>query len=442
MVDFGSKLSSYVKSEAQTFVQKNINKLAGQLSGMGGGVINSLIGSVAGGLAQNLMDIGNSFNTVEAVAAQKMDGIVSGGDPEYAAGGKCADRSTVADISSMRNPSGESLKSYQMNVFPETVIEQKNTWDEKYMNVLDRSSSTYFMKFRFYKYERSDLFDKAKSPLLYTVDLPLPTELTDAQKASYKETNMGAIGNIMNNGLNKGSTGTIMALGMTGVEAIADKLASVFPKGVQENTGITADNLMNAVEQYLGVAPNPNPSVLFKGPELRDINFSWQFNPRNKVESMRIRKAIQKMKSSALPATTFGTDTGLLRYPHIAMLNFYPWDKSSVVEDGTYGWSETSFLRIKRCVISNITSNYAPTGAPSFFAGSHEPTFIQLNISLKEIEFFVAGDWDSSNAGIGFNKFDDSTVVGSGVNAALGYITEKASTLGQNIADIGGKLNK
>lgn len=399
MVDFGSKISSFVKNDTQNFVEKNVGKLASNLAGMGGGVINSLIGSVSSGLSQNLLDIGNSFNTIEAVAAQKMDGIVAGGEPEFAAGGKCADRSTKANISKQRLPFSGSLRRYRTDVFPDTVIEDvKSEWTESDQHVLTHESDKYYMKLRFYKYDRSNLFQAASNDSkLYSVYLPLPLELRENHSVNYDDVNLETTGNILNNmnsgvldGSNKmqGSTAALL------LQALKDGANSI----KFDVAGISTTNAINAVEQYLGVAPNPNPSVMFRGPRLREFNFSWLFNPRNAEESIRLRKTIKKMQSSSLPATSFGTDTGLLSYPHILIPNFYPWDNTSNTDNGIYGWGEDTVLHIKRCVISNINTDYAPQGAPSFFAGTNAPTFIQLSIALKEIEFFVAGDIDPSNS--------------------------------------------
>lgn len=413
MVDFGSQLTSFAKTTTQNFVQKNVNKIAGNLSNMGGGIINSLIGSVSQGLSQNLFDIGNSFDTIESVAARKMDGIVSGGATEFASGGKCADRSTAADISAARNPQSGTMKNYLTDVFPESKIRDKYNEDQSF--VLTHSSDTYYFKIRFYPYERKDLFKPATSNELYNVILPLPTELTDAQRAEYDTASMKAIGNILNNGA---GDGTIRAIGMEALAAGAGTVTGALGKlpgasTLMGESGINGDNISNAVEQYLGVAPNPNPSVLFKGPSLREFNFSWLFNPRNPEESKRIKSAISKMKASTLPTTEFGSDTGLLRYPHIAMINFFPWDDSSNVSSGGYGWSEESFMRIKRCVISNITADYAPVGAPTFFKDTRDPTFIRVNMTLKEIEFFVSSDWGGKNGDGTFDKRVEEGLTGA-----------------------------
>ena len=136
-----------------------------------------------------------------------MDGVVAGGASEYAAGGKCADRTTAADLSTMRNPSGETLKSYSMNVFPETVIENKKSeFTDTNMVALTEASDKYFLKLRFYKYERKELFKAAnKDSFLYSVELPLPLEMIDVQRASYNTPDMRTVGNLLNNGFGEGT---------------------------------------------------------------------------------------------------------------------------------------------------------------------------------------------------------------------------------------------
>ena len=213
---------------------------------------------------------------------------------------------------------------------------------------------------------------------------------------------MRTVGNLLNNGFGEG---TVTAGALRGAQGLVENSKLL---GMGNKVDIQPEDIVNAIEQYLGVAPNPNPSVLFQGPVLREFNFSWMFNPRNAEESRRLKKIISKMKASTLPATSFGSDTGLLRYPNVAMVNFFPWDNSSSVSNGSYGWSDESFMRIKRCVIENIITNYAPSGAPTFFEGTKDPVFIQMNITLKEIEFFVSEDWGGekdvglSEAGDGF----------------------------------------
>ena len=224
--------------------------------------------------------------------------------------------------------------------------------------------------------------------------LPIPLELGDVQRTDYETANLKALGNTLNGGdADATAIATLMFAGKGLLGDVGNKLPGNQIKKIAGASGVTPDNLSTIIEQQLGVAPNPNPSLAYKGPRLRDFTFSWMFNPRDADESKRLKTVIKKIKAAALPATVFGADTGILKYPNMIMVNFYPWDSSSDVSNGIYGWGRDSFIRIKRCVISSVNANYAPSGAPSFFEETNDPTFIQLTISLTEIEFFVSSDW-------------------------------------------------
>jgi hypothetical protein len=56
-------------------------------------------------------------------------------------------------------------------------------------------------------------------------------------------------------------------------------------------------------------------------------------------------------------------------------------------------------IGFKHALIENVTVNHSPNGIPSFFAGTSLPTFYQVSITLKEIEYFTAEDY-------GREKFD------------------------------------
>jgi hypothetical protein len=63
--------------------------------------------------------------------------------------------------------------------------------------------------------------------------------------------------------------------------------------------------------------------------------------------------------------------------------------------DGTENFKEGShpIIGFKHALIENVTINYSPNGIPSFFAGTSLPTFYQVSITLKEIEYFTGEDY-------------------------------------------------
>lgn len=430
-----------VKSAALSGVQKGINKSLGTSGSYAGNSIGGLLNS----LSQSLFEVGNAFGTISAVTSLKVDSVVAGGDTSFVTG-KCPERYAAGDLEAGNAPRGvrQSMKDHIMNTDPTGKIgKATNHKNGSNYYPLAWGSDRYYMTMRVFSYDRTKLFKKADDDPQYTVTLPLPTELADRQYANYSTANMQAVGTFVDEGMSAGLGAQLaMTAGISAVGSIAgaavgalSKASPTFGKvaGVATSAaaaaGINTENITNAIEQRMGAAPNPQPAVLFKGPELREHSFTWTFNPRSADESRRIRQTIERLKSSALPRKAFTDSTGVMRYPHMCMLNFYPWDNTEPMESEIYQWGHGSIIRIKRCFISNITANYAPNGVPAFFASDKDtkkedpgaPVFIQMSISLKEIEYFTSEDWYSVTDSYDFQaKFDESkSTIGTLAGGAL-----------------------
>lgn len=385
-----------VKSSALSGVQKGIN----QSLGTSGSFLGNSISSLLGGVSQSLFEVGNAFGTISAITSLKLDSVVAGGETGFASG-KCPERAAAGDLEAGRAARGigQSMADHNINTDPTGVIKKNSAHGGNSYYPLAQASDKYYMTLRFFDYDRKELFREAKNKPSYTVTLPLPLELNDTQRSEYSTADMKTVGTLMTEGITGGAAGQAALFNVSNALGAGGNLVSKIPViggALAESAsaaGFNPDTLANAVEQSMGMAPNPQPSVLFKGPSLREFNFTWTFNPRNKNESIRIRETIERLKASALARKEFGASTGVLTYPQVCMLNFYPWDGSSM-KNSIYGWGKISLIRLKRCFISSITSNYSPNGVPSFFAGTDgAPVFIQLSITLKEIEFFTSEDW-------------------------------------------------
>lgn len=427
-----------VKSAALTGVQKGINQSLGTSGSFLGNAVNGLLG----GISQSLFEVGNAFGTISSVTSLKLDSVVAGGETSFVSG-KCPERAAAGDIEAGNAPRGvgQSMVDYKINTDPTGKI-AKNSFHGNgktgaWYRPLAWMSDKYYMRLRFFDYNRDHLFKKGTDVSIYSVDLPLPLELSDSQRAEYATADMKAVGTFMTEGIASGGLAAQVAM-TAGPEIVGNIAGSIGGALAQKNrvfgaigstvsagadaAGVNKENIVNAIEQYAGMAPNPQPSVLFKGPSLREFNFTWTFNPRDVDESKRIRETIERLKASALPRKAFTNSTGVMRYPHMCMINFYPWDGGATLAGNIYGWGEKSLIRIKRCFISNITSNYAPNGVPSFFEDTvGAPVFIQLSITLKEIEFFTSEDWGGVS---GLTQEEAEKIAAESVKRGTGVVTE------------------
>jgi len=243
--------------------------------------------------------------------------------------------------------------------------------------------------------------------------LPLPTELRDDTTVSYNSVNLETVGDFLDP--NRGAAGLGSAAMLRNIGSLGQLAISGTSKGFERALGgrgalaevagmaaggflsavqalVPPEQVSSAVQQKMGAAPNPNPSVQFQGPVLRDFTLTWAFYPKNAAESTKIDTLIRRLKARALPSNNEGNNGAVLNYPHICQLNFYPWDSSTVPDPD--GWSPNSIIKIKKCFMSGVNVNYNAFGTPGFFEGTKLPISYQLTINFKEIEYLLSGDWD------------------------------------------------
>lgn len=387
-------------------------------------------GSLISAISKNTFDVQNAFSTISSIGSLKLDSITAGGDTGFA-NGKCPERSAASDIAANRGVQG-SAKSYKLNTDPVTTIGKNSDAtsgkDDNVIHSLEWEHSTYYMALRFFEYDRTDLFKEGKDISKYTVILPLPAEFTDSTIVNYDTPDMGVIGTLQNElgfeklrgafGGNEASINELLQTGGgSGIQALLN---------AARDKGGNIKTLTTAVEQFGGIAPNPQPSIAFTGPQLREFTFTWTFNPRDKDESTKITNIIKKMKASTLPRKGFAESSGILRYPNMCKVNFYPWDGPNKGNDPKYGWGAETPIRMKRCMISNMIVNYAANGgAPAFFTGTNQPVFIQISLSLKEIEYFTSEDWE---------PYDGEYGIPENVNNAINILS--GTTAGSFVSSI------
>lgn len=301
----------------------------------------------------------------------------------------------------------------------------------------------YYTRIRLGEYKRPNPFREMEVSDRLIVYLPLPDQLVDNTTVKYSETNLEAVGDFINNPIESGPTllfrragaaiesgasglGGSATTAMTGSSTAGDfmqkQISSIMP----------AEKINSAIQQEMGMAPNPNPSVMFQGPSLRSFVFSWSFYPKSAQESQDISNLILKLKARALPTFNKGTNTTVLNYPYMCQLNFFPWDAGGT---GAFHWSPKSIIKIKKCFMDSVSVKYNPFGTPAFFEGTNLPISYQLTISFKEIEYMTGRDWDPAyarEANTIYGEFNAgtallgiaSTIVGNGATAAAGAVKE------------------
>lgn len=272
----------------------------------------------------------------------------------------------------------------------------------------------YHCMIRLGEYSRPKPMDTGEFKTTKYIKLPLPLELRDDTPVALTNLDLTSTGDLINGSFPGGAasyalrksgdviSGGAAALGGATAGAIGglfgdsagDAAQSAVGGGIAE--AFPADQVASAIQQSLGAAPNPNPSIMFTGPTLREFSFSWTFYPRNLQESEKIKRIVETLKRAALPSTTFSKSASVLSYPNMVQMNFYPWDGGG---KGAYGWSKNSIIKMKKCMMQAVNVNYAPSNVPAFFGDGEHPVAISLSINLREIEYMMSHDWGGSSKG-------------------------------------------
>lgn len=285
------------------------------------------------------------------------------------------------------------------------------------------SKGTYYCTLSLGKYSRPQPFLKEPWTVEHKLVLPLPSELRDDTPVQYAETPLTSVGDLINN-VNLIDMGTAAGLrfagnliggasssllgAVGGAATAAISKSSGMAKFAEANIsgGVAAlfppDQITSAVQQAAGLAPNPNPSVAFTGPTLREFTLSWALTPKNHAEAQKIKKLVSILKKRALPDTSSSSNAAVLRFPYMCQLNFYPWDRKG---DTQWGWnSKNSIIRIKKCVMAAVNVAYNDGNSPAFYYsednGKQAPIVTRITINFRELEYMLSSDWgDVAEAG-------------------------------------------
>ena len=319
----------------------------------------------------------------------------------------------------------------------------------------------YYTRMTIGEYSRPHPFASSKFDIRKILYFPLPVDLRDSTSVGYSNQNLETVGDLINGNFGSGlgaaalrNAGPIIKNTLTEVGGVVGMATANFGGKYAEAANLIGgkvnqaigkvfgeDQITSAIQQATGLAPNPNPSIMFTGPELRDFSHSWTFYPKNESESEKIQTIIRILKQSALPQNRFSGSAAVLKYPNMVQLNFYPWDDRSPIDAGKgsaaneWGWTKDSILRYKKCVMRNVNVNYTPAGAPGFFhGGKNGAVAISITINFLEIEYMLAGDWsgdgiggtDTSTESFGAAVASAVSSAASAVGEALGSATQRS----------------
>lgn len=214
------------------------------------------------------------------------------------------------------------------------------------------------------------------------IALPLPENIREALEINYETTDLG----IAKLGATAGAKTADALKEFMGNVNNADSQAGASAAAAKAGIASGAEYLLRSAAQLSGPVagvlnlgagnvPNPFSTNIFKNVGIRQHELSFKLFPETPEDSAAIRDIIAEFKYRALPGRdTTGT---FLEMPEELQVVFFG-------STGLYGFA--------RCVLRNITVDYTPSGAPSFFAPRqgasviNAPQGVIINLSLSEIE--------------------------------------------------------
>lgn len=363
-------MTSNFQSQDNIPPMDKVTQAAGTVSGVARtvtGILDSITGFLAGA--------GVSGDGAGSSAASAVDGIVGEGDPGYTTG-KATSRATSADLRDMRSgtsPDQASGKKYSTQISPQGRISGGYSIEgsKKDLEIYPPDLGKYYMRLDFMDYERPAPFTAATVQTEYSVALPIPAGLVEYYDNKWDTPDLGTIGDIADAFTRNDGSAYDTATNAAGA-ATATGLRAL---------GMFSDAAAVAISQGMKAIPNPNVTAAFRGPNLRQFSFSWTFAPKSPDESKKIQAIVKGIKKRILPIMNSGT-TSLLGYPSMIQPRLFTGKNEG----------ENALFQFKKCVMPRMNVSYSPTGIPTFFRGTNLPTFIQLAITLVEIEYWTDDD--------------------------------------------------
>lgn len=229
----------------------------------------------------------------------------------------------------------------------------------------DVDTLEHFMTIRIIERKFFSRGEPAIDTAIGSIILPMPAELAARYDATYEPfslTTLLAAGGIA---AGKAAIDTISSRGVaaTRVAGLKRAVESITTSAA----GAAALAAVKPIAAATGVTFNPQKSLAFIGPELREHNLNLKLSPRSKKESDSIREIIRRLKVAMLPE--YGRDGATLVYPYEFLIEF----------------NHPEYLfATNRCVLKNLTVQYHNEGQAIYFRDPVAPVTVGLGMSFME----------------------------------------------------------
>ncbi len=152
-------------------------------------------------------------------------------------------------------------------------------------------------------------------------------------------------------------------------------------------SGIDTDTML---ARSKGQIQNPNTELLFKGPALRDFQFTYEMVARSDREGREIRKIIKWLKHAMAPKFM---NRALMGTPDIFALQYR--------QGAGTGKLLATANKFRDMALAQLTVDYAPEGYWSAYEDS-QPVAVVLNFQFSELKPIYDRDQEQGTDDVGF----------------------------------------
>tara|TARA_B100001250_G_scaffold75126_1_gene61462 strand:+ start:7296 stop:8381 length:1086 start_codon:yes stop_codon:yes gene_type:complete len=186
--------------------------------------------------------------------------------------------------------------------------------------------------------------------------------------------------------------------GVANIGALSQSVAARLTKEIAAASG-TSLTMNDTLAGTTGTILNPNVEVLFGGPKLRNVSFSFKMAARNLSEAKTIHAICTAFKKNALPgfgATNRLQDSIAAGFTAVATgladdksdnmgkhANFIEVPNLVMVKYMKGNTMHPYLSQYKSCALTNVDINYTPDGVYSTSIDAY-PTAVELRIGLVE----------------------------------------------------------
>lgn len=243
-----------------------------------------------------------------------------------------------------------------VNSIKDSILRESLGAGARYPADLGSDAENRSVKFSVYDYKKGKVENPEITIPLFSIYLPMPTQLIDSDVQNYDEFG-GTLADVM---------ATLNAEGGN-VDKAADILGRIGAGAAIKTLG---NDSAVVLREAGGIQLNPRSSVFFRNPQLKIYGFNYILVARNQKESEDIRLIINKFKYYAAPGVI--GDGTFFTHPQLFRISFLPDDRY--------------LFKPNDCVLTEISVSYNDQTQGAFFRDSGAPTEVSLQLTFREVE--------------------------------------------------------